>query len=349
MQFRILGPVEATRSRRPGRRRGRPAAAPPGSPARAPRRARRRGQRHRRAVGRAAPGQSGQRAAGRRLAAAHGRRRGGDRLARGRLRARARRPRGGRRRSLRAPDRGGRGRARLAASPPPPPTRCTRRWRCGAARRCTSCATSPSPSAEVARLDEMRLACLGARIEADLALGRHEQRARRAHGARRRAPAARVAPAAARAGARELSGRRAEALDAARGARRALADDLGLAPSPALAALLDGVEREQALPARRQVVCVAADVRCAEERRAARSRGARGGDALLQRRGGGPCCGATATRWSSGSPTGSWPSSAPGPATRTTGVRAVRAATALQRRLGELECEARAAGRPRSA
>src|SRR6185503_13793719 len=60
----------------------------------------------------------------------------------------------------------------------------------------------------------------------------------------------------------ESSGRRAEALEAARAARRALAEDLGLEPSPQLRALLDGVEREQGAPARRQVVCVAVDVRC---------------------------------------------------------------------------------------
>jgi DNA-binding SARP family transcriptional activator/tetratricopeptide (TPR) repeat protein len=115
----------------------------------------------------------------------------------------------------------------------------------------------------VARLEEMRLACLECRLEADLALGRHEDVLGEL--------AALVAEHPLREPLRlqlvralESSGRRAEALEAARGARRALADELGLAPSPQLVALLGGVERERPLPARRQVVCVAADVRCAE-------------------------------------------------------------------------------------
>ena len=115
-------------------------------------------------------------------------------------------------------------------------------------------------AAEVARLDELRLACLGARIDADLALGRHEGVLGEL--------AALVAEHPLRESFRvqlvhalELSGRRAEALAAARAARRELAEDLGLAPSPALLALLDGAQEEPALPARREVVCVAADVR----------------------------------------------------------------------------------------
>jgi DNA-binding SARP family transcriptional activator len=110
---------------------------------------------------------------------------------------------------------------------------------------------------EVARLEEMRFACLGARLEADLALGRHEQvvaelTALVAEHPLRESLRLQLVRAL------ESSGRRSEALEAARGARRALADDLGLAASPELVALLDGVERAPALPARRQVVCVAA-------------------------------------------------------------------------------------------
>jgi DNA-binding SARP family transcriptional activator/tetratricopeptide (TPR) repeat protein len=116
---------------------------------------------------------------------------------------------------------------------------------------------------EVARLEEMRFACLGARLEADLALGRHEQvvaelTALVAEHPLRESLRLQLVRAL------ESSGRRSEALEAARDARRALADDVGLAPSPELVALLDGVERAPALPARRQVVCVAADVRCAD-------------------------------------------------------------------------------------
>ena len=191
---------------------------------------------------------------------------------------------------------------------------------------------------EVARLEEMRLACLGARLEADLALGRHEQvlgelTALVAEHPLRESLRLQLVRAL------ESSGRRAEALEAARGARRALADDLGLAPSPELVALLDGVEREQALPARRQVVCVAADVRCAESvgpldpevleevmrccSDEAETVLRRHGDPVVERLPDGLVA-VFGTRASH----------------EDDGVRAVRAATALQRRLGELQWEA---------
>ena len=191
--------------------------------------------------------------------------------------------------------------------------------------------------AEVARLDELRLACLGARIDADLALGRHEGVLGEL--------AALVAEHPLRESFRvqlvhalELSGRRAEALAAARAARRELAEDLGLAPSPALLALLDGAQEEQALPARREVVCVAADVRVGG-----------GGQPLdpevledVMRR-----CGEAAVTvlGRHGDPV---VEQLPDGLVAVFGtraghedecVRAVRAATALQRRLGEFETE----------
>jgi DNA-binding SARP family transcriptional activator len=192
--------------------------------------------------------------------------------------------------------------------------------------------------AEVARLEEMRLACLGARLEADLALGRHEQvlgelTALVAEHPLRESFRLQLVRAL------ESGGRRAEALQAARAARRALADDLGLPLSPELAAVLDGVEREQqALPARRQVVCVAADVRCSEgagpldpevleevmrccsEEAATMLR--RHGDPVVERLPDGLVA-VYGTRESH----------------EDDGLRAVRAATALQRRLGELHSE----------
>ena len=98
------------------------------------------------------------------------------------------------------------------------------------------CATSPSPRAEVARLDELRLACLGARIDADLALGRARERPRRARRARRGAPVARIvqAPARPRAGARRPPGRgaRRRPRRAARAGRRSRAGSLAGARSP---------------------------------------------------------------------------------------------------------------------
>ena len=48
--------------------------------------------------------------------------------------------------------------------------------------------------AAIARLEEIRLAAVELRVEADLALGRHERAGRRARGARRRAPAPRTPP-----------------------------------------------------------------------------------------------------------------------------------------------------------
>ena len=190
---------------------------------------------------------------------------------------------------------------------------------------------------EVARLDELRFACLGARLEADLALGRHEQvlgelTALVAEHPLRESLRLQLVRAL------KSSGRRAEALAAARAARRALADDLGLEPSPALVALLDGVEGAPALPARRQVVCVAADVRCAE-----------GGPPLdpevledvmrrcadeaetVLRRHGDPVVGRL--------PDGLVAVFGTRASHEDDGLRAVRAATALQRRIGQLADE----------
>jgi DNA-binding SARP family transcriptional activator len=191
---------------------------------------------------------------------------------------------------------------------------------------------------EVARLEEMRQACLESRLEADLALGRHERvlgelTALVAEYPLREPLRLQLVRAL------ESSGRRAEALEAARGARRALADDLGLAPSPQLAALLGAAEREQLLPARRQVVCVAADVRCAESvgtldpevleevmsccSEEAETVLRRHGDPVVERLPDGLVA-VFGTRASH----------------EDDGLRAVRAATALQRRLGELQWEA---------
>ena len=89
---------------------------------------------------------------------------------------------------------------------------------------------------EIARLDELRFAALDARIEADLALGRHTDLIPELETLVRGAPGARAPP---RASDPSLyrSGRQADALAAYQGARRALAEELGLEPSKELQAL----------------------------------------------------------------------------------------------------------------
>jgi DNA-binding SARP family transcriptional activator len=90
--------------------------------------------------------------------------------------------------------------------------------------------------AEALRLDEMRLHAVEMRIEADLACGRHaelvgELRALVAEHPLREPLRAHLAMSLYRAG------RHVEALDGLRAARRSLADELGLDPSPRLQAL----------------------------------------------------------------------------------------------------------------
>ena len=175
MQFRILGPVEATDAGRPGRvacagsrcaSSGSCSCAaanrwPPTAPS--TRSGARRFRRN--------PANALQVVVSRLRAAV-----GAEAIAwqRRRLRARARRARGGRCRSLRPPGRRGRGRAgsRRPAAAAEALHGAMALWRGPALHelRYESFAVG-----EVARLEEMRVACLGARIEADLALGRHEQ------------------------------------------------------------------------------------------------------------------------------------------------------------------------------
>jgi len=94
-------------------------------------------------------------------------------------------------------------------------------------------AYEPFAQAEIARLEELRLAALEERIDADLADGRHadlvgELRARVAEQPLRERLRAQLMLALYR------SGRQAEALDAYQHARRELLDDLGLEPCAAL-------------------------------------------------------------------------------------------------------------------
>ena len=212
-----------------------------------------------------------------------------------------------------------------------------RRWRCGGGRSCTTCATSRSPSG---RSHASRRCAWPASAPASRPTSSWGVTSRCSGSSRRSWPSTRCASrcGSSSCGALNSSGRRAEALEAARAARKALADELGLAPSAELAGVLDGVEGEQALPARREVVCVAADVRCAEDvgpidpevleevMRCCTDEAAtvlrRHGDPVVERLPDGLVAvfGIRASH-------------------EDDGLRAVRAATALQRRLVELESE----------
>ena len=128
-------------------------------------------------------------------------------------------------------------------------------------------AYEPSLQREAARLEELRLVCLEARIEADLALGRHVEVVPELEGLVQREPL--------RERLREQlllalyrSGRQADALAAYRDARRALVDELGLEPGRRLQELerailshdpsLDPPDRPRAVAARsRRAVALA--------------------------------------------------------------------------------------------
>jgi DNA-binding SARP family transcriptional activator len=97
--------------------------------------------------------------------------------------------------------------------------------------------------AAIARLEEIRLAAVGLRIEADLALGRHQELIGELE--------ALVAEHPLREGLRSYlmtalyrSGRQAEALDAYQAARRTLVDELGIEPSPGLQELERAILRQ---------------------------------------------------------------------------------------------------------
>jgi DNA-binding SARP family transcriptional activator len=95
----------------------------------------------------------------------------------------------------------------------------------------------------IARLDEIRLAATELRIEADLALGRHDELVGELealvgeHPLRERLRGCLMT-------ALYRSGRQAEALDAYQNARRALVDELGIEPSPGLQELERAILRQ---------------------------------------------------------------------------------------------------------
>ena len=95
----------------------------------------------------------------------------------------------------------------------------------------------------VARLEEIRLGALELRIDADLALGRHDELVGELkalvaeHPLRERFRGCLMT-------ALYRSGRQAEALDAYQDARRTLVDELGIEPSPALQELERAILRQ---------------------------------------------------------------------------------------------------------
>jgi DNA-binding SARP family transcriptional activator len=104
-------------------------------------------------------------------------------------------------------------------------------------------AYEPFAQAEIVRLEELRLTALEWRIEADLAIGRHSELVGELEGLVGKHPL--------RERFRGLlmlalyrSGRQAEALDAYQAARRALVDELGIDPSPALQELERAILRQ---------------------------------------------------------------------------------------------------------
>jgi DNA-binding SARP family transcriptional activator/ABC-type branched-subunit amino acid transport system substrate-binding protein/DNA-binding beta-propeller fold protein YncE len=109
-------------------------------------------------------------------------------------------------------------------------------------------AYEPFAQAAIARLEELRLAALERRIEADLALGRHAdvvgelKELVSAHPLREGFRAQLML-------ALYRSGRQAEALEVYREARRSLVEELGIDPSPALQELEQAILRQELPPA----------------------------------------------------------------------------------------------------
>ena len=114
-----------------------------------------------------------------------------------------------------------------------PRRRCAPRSGCGGALRSASSLTAPSPRAEARRLDELRESAREDLVDLELAAGGHRQvcgelQVMVAHAPLRERRWAQLMLALYR------DGRQAEALDAFRSCRAALAGELGIAPGPDL-------------------------------------------------------------------------------------------------------------------
>ena len=101
----------------------------------------------------------------------------------------------------------------------------------------------PFAQAEIARLEELRLSCLEARIDADLALGRHTELVSELEALTREQPL-RQRPRAQLMLALYRSGRHADALEIYQATRRHLVEELGIEPSGDLRELHQAILRQ---------------------------------------------------------------------------------------------------------
>ncbi len=103
----------------------------------------------------------------------------------------------------------------------------------------------PFAQAEIARLEEARLACLEERVEADLALGHHAELVGELEALTREHPL-RERPRGQLMLALYRSGRQADALELYRDTRELFADELGIEPGPALRRIEAAILRQDA-------------------------------------------------------------------------------------------------------
>ena len=125
----------------------------------------------------------------------------------------------------------------------------TTRWRCGAETRSATSRSNSGPTAEAARLTELRLAAMTERAQLALALGRHQEVVGDlepvvAHDPTLESLAGLLMLALYR------SGRQADALDVYTRTREVLDESLGLEPSVSLRSLHERVLRQDASPRR---------------------------------------------------------------------------------------------------
>ena len=136
--------------------------------------------------------------------------------------------------------------ARAGGRPRSAPSCSGRRSRSGAATPLAEFRYEPWAETEVARLEDLRLAAVEERLDAELELGPRRRARRRARGARRAASAARAASRPADARALPLRAGRPRRSTSTRTPAGALVEELGIEPSPALQQLNGAILRQEA-------------------------------------------------------------------------------------------------------